>query len=58
MAHPPMATASSKRPLHQVLLRQDMVAQQAAAAALAGHHAHPVHAPRCALSGKSPLFLM
>ena len=57
MGQPPMATASGKLALHQVLLREHVIAQQPAAAAFAGHHPHPVHRP-VRLSGKSPLFLM
>ena len=35
--------------LHQVLLRQHMIAQQSAAAAFAGHHADPIHRPVAAV---------
>ena len=49
MGQPPIATASGKLALHQVLLRQDVVAEQAAAAAFAGHHADPVHPPVAAV---------
>ena len=38
-----------KTALHQVLLLEQVISQQAAAAALAGHHPHPVHRPMLAV---------